>query len=114
MVAAPVWYGYQGFEDPRRREMGQRGKVDVRQRARDEVSEGAMKAGQLKKLLAYVPDDAELLAPAFDHSYTPIGAQYMSVVVEGRGEWAEDFGPKYDDHYQKGFTRVKALVFGGN
>ena len=70
-------------------------------------------AQDLKTLLASVPDEALVLVPGSDHSYSHAHtASYASVVVEGRDHYAQDFGQEHDDAYSRPFKRIKALIIG--
>jgi hypothetical protein len=65
-------------------------------------------AGQLKRLLARVPDDALLLKGGPDHSFKEIDAAIVDVAKEGRAfcEWTGD-----QRDYAEPVKVVKAIVF---
>lgn len=51
-----------------------------------------MKAGQLKQLLADVPDETPIIGHPYDHTYREVRLTVAEALYEGRGRWCVDHG----------------------
>lgn len=69
-----------------------------------------MKIKQLKELLATLPDDAEVVVPAFDHSYRRTHAINKTTALFGRSAITEDFGEDTTPEAAYGERRVVLVV----
>lgn len=68
-----------------------------------------MNAGDLKKLLADVPDDTPVIGRENDHTYYPVWITLATALREGPGQWGEDFGEDLTPEDKFG-ERVPVLI----
>lgn len=66
-----------------------------------------MTVGELKRIIAKLPDDAPVLVPGSDHSYQKIYEFGTDATYAGQGHYFEYFGA---EHLESGEVRVNALV----
>jgi hypothetical protein len=50
--------------------------------------------GDLKKLLADVPDNTPVIGHMSDHTYFPAQLVFATALYEGHGSWCQDYGQK--------------------
>lgn len=70
-----------------------------------------MRVGDLKRLLADLPDDTPLLRPAGDHGYREAAVSVGTALREGRGQWCEDHGEALTPEAVHG-PRATVLIVG--
>lgn len=67
-----------------------------------------MTVGELKRLLADVPDDAPILVPSFDHSYRAGMASVTNATRQpGHDQWCEYWS---EEHLQAGEEKFGPVV----
>lgn len=69
-----------------------------------------MTVGQLKKLLADVPDDTPVLGPSSDHSYRPVVARIDSGMLDKKWGWSEDFRDLNPPEMEQTSVRKRIVV----
>lgn len=70
-----------------------------------------MTVGELKDILAKLPDDAPVLAPGSDHSYYPVRYAETEATRSGRGRHSYDYCEYYsEENLEPGETKIPALI----
>lgn len=69
-----------------------------------------MNVGQLKKLIADLPDDVKVVVPFEDHNYREPRAEVTTALHHRRDGWTEDHGEEYTPERQYGKRQKVVLV----
>jgi hypothetical protein len=67
-----------------------------------------MTVGELKELIANLPDNTSVIIPTYDHAYRSCNADVSTALFED-GEWCQDFGEEYTPDSEYG-QRLQVVI----